>query len=90
MSAPEKLSADGGQRQLNQGGHHAAGVMPRPVTMHKAGGAAVVDGAAGKRVRLDKNGVPIDVNDWTDADWLDLHQTMRRLIRRIARRHAAR
>ncbi len=38
-------------------------------------------------IDLDKNGVPKDANDWSEADWLDLYRTMKRLIRRVAARH---
>lgn len=38
-------------------------------------------------VRLNKRGIPVEANDWTDEDWLDLHRAMKRVIRKIAKRH---
>lgn len=38
-------------------------------------------------VRLDKDGVPIDMNDWTYDDWVDLHYGIVSIKKRIAKRH---
>lgn len=40
-----------------------------------------------KPVELNRRGIPVHADDWTDEDWLDLHRSMKRLIRRIAKRH---
>lgn len=41
-----------------------------------------------RAVRLDRDGVPIDGRDWTEADWADLHHGMTAIKARIAARHA--
>lgn len=43
--------------------------------------------AACKPVPLTKRGVPVNANDWTEQDWMDLHRAMERVIRKIAKRH---
>ncbi len=40
------------------------------------------------RKRLNAEGLPVDANDWTPADWQDLHEAVERVKRNIARRHA--
>jgi hypothetical protein len=37
--------------------------------------------------RLTADGVPVDANDWLEADWIDMHYTLERLKHRIAARH---
>ena len=37
--------------------------------------------------RLDRDGLPINPNDWTSEDWQDLHRGIQRIIRQIAARH---
>lgn len=41
-----------------------------------------------KTVRLDKDGVPVDPNDWTKEDWADLYFGMIAIKARIAARHS--
>jgi len=36
-----------------------------------------------------KDGIPVDGNEWTEQDWSDLWQAMKRVRRRIASRHRA-
>lgn len=38
---------------------------------------------------LNKRGLPIDVNEWTEDDWRDLHNALERVVRKIGRRHRA-
>ena len=39
-------------------------------------------------VPLAKNGVPVNVHDWTDQDWADLHHATQTAVKKIAARHA--
>lgn len=41
----------------------------------------------GKPVKLDRDGVPIDPNDWTYEDWKDLHFGIIAIKAKIAARH---
>ena len=40
-----------------------------------------------RAVRLDKDGVPEDANDWTVEDWTDLWHGIQRIKKKIAARH---
>jgi hypothetical protein len=42
-----------------------------------------------KPPKLNKDGVPMDAKDWTVEDWRDLHQTIERIKKRVAKRHKA-
>ncbi len=42
-----------------------------------------------RKVRLDKDGVPIDPNDWTVEDWRTLHEGITMIKAIIAGRHRA-
>lgn len=37
--------------------------------------------------KLNRDGLPIDARDWTEADWQDLHEAIERIKQRIAERH---
>jgi len=37
--------------------------------------------------RLNRDGIPIDGRDWTEADWIDLHNAIESIKARIAARH---
>lgn len=41
----------------------------------------------GKPIKLDRDGVPVDPNDWTVDDWRDLHFGMIAIKASIAERH---
>ncbi len=40
-----------------------------------------------RKVRLDRDGVPIDPNDWTVEDWRTLHEGIKLIKAIIAERH---
>jgi hypothetical protein len=40
-----------------------------------------------KKVKVNKDGLPLDAKDWTVEDWRDLHQTIERIKKRVAKRH---
>lgn len=40
-------------------------------------------------VVLDKSGVPISPHDWTEHDWRDLHDGLKKIKSKIAARHRA-
>jgi hypothetical protein len=42
-----------------------------------------------KPPKLNKDGVPLDAKDWTVEDWRDLHRTIERIKKRVAKRHKA-
>lgn len=37
--------------------------------------------------QLNRDGLPIDARDWTEADWQDLHEAIEKVKRNVARRH---
>jgi hypothetical protein len=39
-------------------------------------------------IKLTRDGIPVDRNDWTEADWQDLHVAMERAKNAIRKRHA--
>lgn len=41
-----------------------------------------------KAVKLSRNGLPLDANDWTVQDWLDLHEAIEGVIQKVGARHA--
>jgi hypothetical protein len=41
-----------------------------------------------KPKKLDRNGVPVDRNQWTEQDWQDLNEAVEATRRKIAARHA--
>jgi hypothetical protein len=43
----------------------------------------------GTRVKLNRDGIPIDARDWTEADWQDLHNAIERAKNAIRKRHRA-
>lgn len=40
-----------------------------------------------KPVPLHSTGVPMNAEDWTEQDWLDLHQATKEAVRHISKRH---
>ena len=40
-----------------------------------------------KKPRYNRDGLPIDKNDWTAEDWADLHRAIQEAIKSIAARH---
>ncbi len=40
-----------------------------------------------RKVRLDRDGVPVDPNDWTAEDWRTLHEGITLIKAIIAERH---
>ena len=59
--------------------------MNKPET--QPGGSLEPVGSEILTPRLDKGGVPIDPEDWTDEDWLELWNGIKRIRARIAKRH---
>lgn len=43
-----------------------------------------------KSVKLSRDGIPVDPNDWTAADWQDLHVALERAKELIRKRHEQR
>lgn len=41
------------------------------------------------RPRLNRDGIPIDKNDWTKTDWADLHHAIEKAKKLIRKRHAS-
>lgn len=39
--------------------------------------------------KLTRDGLPVDANDWTAADWQDLHEAIEAVKRKVRARHAA-
>lgn len=37
--------------------------------------------------KLNRDGLPVDARDWTEADWRELHEAIERIKRNVARRH---
>lgn len=42
---------------------------------------------AKQKPRLNRDGLPIDKNDWLPQDWQDLHEAIEKVKRNVARRH---
>ena len=60
-------------------------------TMHKSKDVdrPPVHAVVHRPVKLDRDGIPIDARDWTEADWQDLHNAIERAKNAIRKRHAA-
>lgn len=41
-----------------------------------------------KSKKLNRDGLPLDARDWTEADWRELHEAIKRIKRNVAARHA--
>lgn len=67
--------------------NNPARIATAATSVPASGAATPVASPSSQPIKLAKNGTPLDANDWTEADWLDLHRTMKRLIRRVAARH---
>jgi hypothetical protein len=40
-----------------------------------------------ERIPLNKDGLPKNAKDWTEADWADLWRAYRTIIKRVSERH---
>ncbi len=40
-----------------------------------------------KNPRLNKDGLPVDPKEWTEADWRTLNETLEKVIREVSGRH---
>jgi len=55
-----------------------------------AAGAVVDAGGSSGAAPIElhkRTGLPLRAEDWTEEDWLDLHRAIKRVTKKIARRH---
>lgn len=47
-----------------------------------------MSGKVEKKIKLNSEGLPVDANDWTVEDWIDLHTGLQKIFKKISARHS--